>query len=66
MLRLLVVTALVVLFPFVAFAQEPTIKDSFPNRRPDLRGPLSRISISITSKEKGTVRPLMGIMALAY
>lgn len=37
MLRLLVVTALVVLFPFVAFAQEPTIKDSFPNRRPDLR-----------------------------
>ncbi|MBI4680877.1 MAG: hypothetical protein HY753_06665 [Nitrospirae bacterium] len=37
MLRLLVVTALVVLFPFVAFAQEPTLKDSFPNGRHELR-----------------------------
>lgn len=37
MLPLLLVTAIVALFPFVAFAQEPTIKDSFPNGRPELR-----------------------------
>jgi len=37
MLRLLVVTALVVQFPFVAFAQEPTLKNGFPNGRPELR-----------------------------
>jgi hypothetical protein len=35
--RLLVVTALVVLLPFLVLAQGLTIKDSFPNGRPELR-----------------------------
>ena len=37
MLRLILIVAAVVLFPFEVFPQDSTINDSFPNGRPELR-----------------------------